>query len=277
MPWLSVAAEPEASEQEARLSALCDACPAATRATARRFLVARQWRLDGATLMLRRHIEWSASDEAAVVGRLGLVDQTAPSRAGISPAVAALLASRRFRVLRAGAEPVVAVDFLWGRFMEGASADELLRAYLAFLSEVLAAADAARPPDSPAKVASVLVGGPPPMAYARLAHRICEANFPERLGTSAIYPVPWVVKAVVDASARRAPPSSARRARSLTRGARRAGAVLVFLPRETRKKLRLASTPAQLCDIVGLTEEALPDDLRRGVEAVKEDAARHFG
>ena len=91
--------------------------------------------------------------------------------------------------------------------MEGVSVDALMAAYLVFLAEVLGNADALREPDSPTKVKSILVGGSPPMAYVRLTHPVFEANFPERLGTSAIYPVPWVIKVIVDASMRQSPAS----------------------------------------------------------------------
>ena len=199
--------EPDAAEQTRLISALREACPQATAGTARRFLIARDWSLDKATKMLGKHIEWNESEQAAVVGKLGLTSQRAASREGLSEEVVGILASNRFRLLVGGAEPVILVDFLWGKFMEGVSVDALMAAYLVFLAEVLGNADALREPGSPAKVKSILVGGSPPMAYVRLTHPVFEANFPERLGTSAIYPVPWVIKVIVDASTRQSPAS----------------------------------------------------------------------
>ena len=52
----------------------------------------------------------------------------------------------------------------------------------------------------------------------------------------------------------------------------RAVAVLFFLPRETRKKICLASTPQQLSELVGVPEADLPDELRKGVEGIKDKA-----
>jgi hypothetical protein len=206
MSWLW-GREPDADEQARRISALREACPTATAGTARRFLVARDWSLDKATKMLSKHVEWNESEQAAVVGKLGLTSQRTVSREGLSEEVTGILASKRFRLLVGGAEPVIIVDFLWGKFMDGVSADSLMTAYLVFLAEVLGNADALREPDLPAKVKSILVGGSPPMAYVRLTHPVFEANFPERLGTSAVYPVPWVIKVIVDASTCPAPAS----------------------------------------------------------------------
>ena len=36
------------------------------------------------------------------------------------------------------------------------------------------------------------------MSFIRLTNSVFEANYPERLKLTAIYPVPWVVKAMVD-------------------------------------------------------------------------------
>ena len=114
-------------------------------------------------------------------------------------------------MLRGGANPVVLVDFLWGKFLDGVDPTMLLSAYIALTDELLQAADAEREPGDPAQIQYICAGGPPPMAYIKACSTVMEANYPERCGSTAIYPVPWVVKAMVDT-------------------------MLAFLPRRTKAK-----------------------------------------
>jgi hypothetical protein len=81
----------------------------------------------------------------------------------------------------------------------------------------------------------------------RELHGVMEPNFPERLKMSVLYPIPWVMKAVVHA-------------------------FISFLPRATQDKFRLCSTPEELCTLTGLEPSALPAELSGGVDAAREAA-----
>lgn len=48
--------------------------------------------------------------------------------------------------------------------------------------------------------------------------------------------------------------------------------MLFFLPKETRKKICLVSTPKQLSELVGVAEADLPEELQKGVEGIKDKA-----
>eukprot|EP00966_Prymnesium_polylepis_P084836 1964105-Prymnesium_polylepis.1 len=74
-----------------------------------------------------------------------------------------------------------------------------------------------------------------------------EANFPERLKMSIVYPVPWLVKAS-------------------------ANAFISFLPSRTRSKFHLCSKPEEICELAGIDIGQLPADLAGGVDAAREAA-----
>ena len=87
---------------------------------------------------------------------------------------------------------------MWGKFLDGVDADGLLRSYVCLLEDLLAEADAVCVGDKAAQLTYVCTGGPPPMNYIKKLHPMMEANYPERLAKTIIYPVPWAMRIVVN-------------------------------------------------------------------------------
>ena len=125
-------------------------------------------------------------------------------------------------------------SFMWGKFLDGVDADGLLRSYVCLLEDLLAEADAVCVGDKAAQLTYVCTGGPPPMNYIKKLHPMMEANYPERLAKTILYPVPWAMRIVVNS-------------------------FLAFLPSRTRNKFELVSSAEHLQAITGFSR--LPDKL----------------
>lgn len=203
-------------------------------ASARRFLIKHDWKLTEAEAAVQQHLDWLAGARAQIIR---------------TPRLEELITShRRFRTLRHGAEPVICVDFLWGRFLDGTTAEELCDAYTLFIEEVLHAADAERA-DQSAQLIVVCCGGPPPNAFLKLISDVFEKHFPERMRATHIYPCHWLVKLMVNGA-------------------------LQLIPRRTRARFSMLATEAELCAATGIPAAELPADLRGGVEKVKDQATK---
>ena len=105
--------EKSAEEKAALITNLVAQVPDETTGAARRFLVAREWKLTEAIAMLVSCREWR---------------ETVLAKITRTPAIEAVLASPRFRVVKRGSEPVLLVDFLWGGFLKDAEFDDILHA-----------------------------------------------------------------------------------------------------------------------------------------------------
>ena len=170
------------TDKEADIAALQRSFPDASRCTARRFLIARDFDRDPASSMLQAHLEWRRA--------------TLPIER--TPEIEKVLASPRFRVLRRGTHPVTNTNFMRGEFLSGTSEQVLILAYIAFTEELLEAADECCAPDEWASCTCICSGGWPPMSFCRKLAAVLEPNYPERLGGTLIYPVPKVVAALVN-------------------------------------------------------------------------------
>merc|ERR1719502_917574 len=103
--------------------------------TIRRFCVAREWDEKAAAEMLRANLKWRR--ESLPVER--------------SPAIERVLESGRLRVLRRGRVPILAVDFMWGKFLlDDYKDDDIMMAQFLLVEDILAEADALGPEDEPA-------------------------------------------------------------------------------------------------------------------------------
>ncbi|EOD22831.1 hypothetical protein EMIHUDRAFT_195220 [Emiliania huxleyi CCMP1516] len=111
-------------------------------------------------------------------------------------------------------------------------------------------ADTERRPDDPAQAIVICTGGPPPVAYVRALQSVMEPHFPERLRMSVVYPIPWMMKMVVNG-------------------------FIAFLPRVTRDKFRLCATCDELLELTGLSLSEVPVDLQGGAAA--QEAAEALG
>merc|ERR1711998_709925 len=104
------------------------------------------------------------------------------------------------------------------------------------LEDVLAEADAASSEEGSAQFVSVSTGGPPPTQFLKDVSPIFDVNYPERMKSGIIYPIPRWLKYVVDA-------------------------LLVFVSKRTRDKFILVSEEADFVETTGLRAEDLPEDL----------------
>ena len=229
--WSRKAAEPTPEE---RVGWLVDQC-GTDAGTAIRFLKARDWDAESAAAALEAHADWLKTP----------LGQTARTEE-----VDAILATDRFRVLRRGAEPVILVDFMWGEFLGGIDIPTMVRAYVFLARELFEGADTERRPDDPAQAIVICTGGPPPVAYVRALQSVMEPHFPERLRMSVVYPIPWMMKMVVNG-------------------------FIAFLPRATRDKFRLCATCDELLELTGLSLSEVPVDLQGGAAA--QEAAEALG
>ena len=170
--------------------------------------------------MLRRHLDW----------REELPEEN-------TAAVEALLSSERFQLLRSGRSPLLAIDFMWGGFLDGVEFEDAVSAFVAVLESIpaLSGRDTAAPGEDDACLTIVCIGGPPPIAWARAASAIFEANYPGRLARAIAYPVPSWVSSI-------------------------ANSIVTFLPSQTRRCFSLCSNEAQLRELTGLEE--LPSSLQ---------------
>jgi hypothetical protein len=198
--------------------------------TLRRYCVAREWDKQKIVEMLQSHLAWRK--ETLPVER--------------TPAIEKVLESGRIRLLRGGSEPVICVDFKWGRFLlDGFETQDIVKAQICVLEDALAEADAASPEGVPAQFISVSTGGPPPTQFIKDISPIFDVNYPERMKTGIIYPIPRWLKHLVDA-------------------------MLIFLSKRTRDKFVLLSEEAEFVEKTGLPADKLPEDLKGGIEASKE-------
>jgi hypothetical protein len=201
-------------------------------ATLRRFLVAREWDQAASTEMLQKHVEWKKA--------------TLPMQR--TSTIEGVLESGRIRVLRRGKLPVICVDFMWGKFLlEGFSEDDIINAQISVLEDVLAEADAACQDGGEAAYIAVSTGGPPPKEFVKKISPIFETNYPERLGSAIIYPIPRWIEWV-------------------------ANAILLLVPARTREKFLMYSEEAAFLEKTGLAAEDLPEDLKGGIEGTRKRA-----
>mmetsp|Transcript_13440 Transcript_13440/g.31598 ORF Transcript_13440/g.31598 Transcript_13440/m.31598 type:complete len:337 (-) Transcript_13440:62-1072(-) len=158
---------------------------------------------------------------------------------------AALLEEGR-RFLRLGpnasGDLVFGINFLFGHFLDEASLLDCLRMCILGVEDAVEAADSCDHP----KVVLVLFGGPPPVLFARVVAKFLQAHYPERLRRAVIYPVPSLWASIVQAC-------------------------LMFLQRQTRDKISIATDEAEAVDLANLTgSEQLPESWRGGLERVTE-------
>lgn len=199
-------------------------------ATVKRFCIAREWDEAAVVSMLEEHKKWKS--------------ETLPIEK--SPAIERVLESGRIRVLRRGKEPVVAVDFMWGKFLlDDFNEDDIMAAQFFVLEEVLAEADAASPEDQPAQYIALSSGGPPPTAFIKKISPIFDVNYPERCGKGIIYPIPRWMKYVADV-------------------------ILLLVPKRTRDKFIMLAEEDEFCKETGLTSEEVPENLKGGIDADRE-------
>jgi len=224
--------EPTDEEKAAVVDAVRDEFKgeALSDATIKRYCVAREWDQPKIVEMLQSHLAWRK--------------ETLPIER--TPAIEKVLESGRIRVLRRGPEPVICVDFMWGRFLlDGFDAQDIVKAEISVLEDVLAEADAACPEECPAQFIAVSTGGPPPTDFIKNISPIFDVNYPERMKAGIIYPIPRWLKYLVDT-------------------------LLVFLAKRTRDKFILLAEEKEFVETTGLSAEELPEDLKGGIEASKE-------
>lgn len=196
-------------------------------ATLRRFCVAREWDQAAAAKMLRDHLAWR--------------EATLPIQR--SDAIDRVLDSGRLRILRRGPHPIICIDFMWGGFVtDDCTIDDIIAANIFVVEDVLLEADAA---GQPAQYTIVSTGGPPSRDVQNKVSGVMEGNYPERLKTAIIYPIPRWAKFVADA-------------------------LLVLLPRRTREKFVLLAEEADLCETTGLSAQDLPERLKGGIDAERQ-------
>jgi len=205
--------------------------PACTSSSLKRFLVARKGNIEAAVSMLLGHLVWRRA--AFPIANVGNVAQI-------------IAEGKRFRQLGRdlSGDQVLGLDFCWGRFLgPDTSALDCLRAALLFIEMSIASAEAA----GQTKATIICYGGPPPMDFAKALSDTLEANYPERMKRSVIYPVPWLVASLV---------------RTFLR----------FLNEEIRAKFAVVSSEAQVLSEANIAVEVLPEEWRGGVEG----AEQHF-
>lgn len=196
-------------------------------ATIRRFCIAREWDEAAVVAMLEEHKKWRSA--------------TLPIEK--SPAIERVLESGRIRVLRRGREPVVAVDFMWGKFLlDDFNEDDIIAAQFFTLEDIIAEADAAGPEDQPAQYIAVSTGGPPPTAFIKKISPLFDVNYPERAGKGIIYPIPRWMKYVADV-------------------------ILLLVPKRTRDKFIMLAEEEEFLQETGMKSEELPETLKGGIDA----------
>jgi hypothetical protein len=147
-----------------------------------RFLVARDWDVEKALVMLRANAQWRADTFP--------IERT--------PAIDAILESKRVGEVvgwTSDDSPVLVFDCMWGKLLSGVSESDFLNAYILFIEDVLKQM-AER--GSQSNFSWILLGGPPPRSIIRFLTTVFEANYPERLRKVVIAPVPATVKSFVD-------------------------------------------------------------------------------
>eukprot|EP00928_Gymnodinium_smaydae_P025599 TRINITY_DN20339_c0_g1_i1.p1 TRINITY_DN20339_c0_g1~~TRINITY_DN20339_c0_g1_i1.p1 ORF type:complete len:324 (+),score=53.21 TRINITY_DN20339_c0_g1_i1:75-1046(+) len=226
---LCLAADEELASEE--LGGIRDSITCATR---RRFLLANDMDVSRSAVSLRRHCMWKRE--------MFPIEMT--------PAVREILDSNRFRFLGLNRQgcAVSVIDFMWGKFLDGVDdLQDFQNAYIHFVEGVLSHMEE-HAPAGQRKLVNIIVGGPPPTSFIRPLSAVMEANYPERLASSIIYPVPWAFKFVVDS-------------------------MIWFLPSRTQKKFAVCSNEDQLRSLAEVPEQSefqLPDDLLGGLAGVRE-------
>jgi hypothetical protein len=119
---------------------------------------------------------------------------------------------------------------------------QTINAQIYVLEDVLAEADAAMDDGEPAQYLSVSTGGPPPRGFVNSITPIFDINYPERLQTAIIYPIPVWLRYI-------------------------ANAILIIVPKRTREKFVMFSDEPDLLEKLGMTSDQLPEDLKGGIEA----------
>jgi len=194
-----------------------EASPAGTETSLRRFLAARKGDVDKAMAMYTDCLAWRRRAEILADGR-------------------------RFRRIATGSDgvPVIMIEFLWGYFLEGATAFDCLRATLVFVEQEIARGEQAGAP----QFCIISYGGPPPIEYAAALGMVLTKNYPERLQRAVIYPVPRL-------------------------GARLTRLFLWFADRDTREKIAIHWDEDAFLDFVRLRHENVPQRLWGGVDGSK--------
>jgi len=197
----------------------------------RRFAIAREWNEKAASEMLTEHLKWR--------------EETLPM--AHSAEIQRVIDSGRIRVLRRGKQPIICADFMWGGLLleEDITKKHILDANIYVLEDVLAEADALMDDGQPAKYLSVCTGGPPPMDFIRYISPTFDINYPERLQTAIVYPVPTLFRYMVKA-------------------------IMVLLPKRTSDKFCIFSEERDLLEKLGITSDELPEELKGGYQGSKE-------
>jgi hypothetical protein len=257
LSWLRPFARQELSAQEkvSIISLLRSEFPEelVSNATLQRFLSAHEWNIKAASELVQKHLQWR--------------NATLPIQR--TDAIQRILDSGRIRVLRRGIDPVVCVDFMWGKFLEdGFSADDILNAHLSVLEDVLAESDAIHASlpkhevqDKPIRLLGtasstadqdageygryigISSGGVPPLPYIRKLAPVLDANYPERMSTAIIYPIPRIMEGLVPG-------------------------IKKFINKRDRERFEMFAHEEQLLERTGLRAEDLPEDLRGGMHAM---------
>jgi hypothetical protein len=189
--------------------------------------VARDWDEQSIVEMVKEHLTW----------------RTANLPMEVSPVISRVLESKRIQVLRRGAKPIICVDFMWGNFLlDGFEIDDIMAAMVSALEDVLAEADALCLDSGAAQYILVATGGPPPSSFVSNVSSLLDINYPERLLTALIYPIPVWMEYV-------------------------AYGIFMFTSSRTREKVTMLSEESALLEHTGLSAEELPDDLKGGIEA----------
>ena len=84
----------------------------------------------------------------------------------------------------------------------------------------------------------------PPLAFLKRAGQVCNDNYPETLGNAAMFPVGWILSAIVRAS-------------------------MAFVPRATREKYILTDDANVLVDRIGVPYADMPAEVHKLVEENK--------
>jgi len=196
------------------------------------FLIAREYDVQSAAEMWRVSANWRK--------------QTFPITRTVG--IERILQSGRFRDLgfnnEAPPRRVLMFDSQWGKFLDGEDGQELLLGYLVWWEEQLRLCDSQ---EAAYSVIYISIGGPPPMAWCQRLTKVLEGNYPERLHRAVIFPVPWLLRRVVNG-------------------------MLWFLPRRTKDKFEIVSDIAGLISACNLNEDQLPTDIR---ETTVESLAEH--
>lgn len=153
----------------------------------------------------------------------------------------------RFLGINPDGVAVFSYDFMWGKFLDGFTADEIVNAQVHMAEDCIAKMKELAP-QGPGRWTAICGGGPPPSEWSKKASAVFERYYPERLQRSLIYPVPLFMKKVVDA-------------------------IIYWLPERTKAKFSVISTEEELRELANIPTDGpiqLPEDMLGGIDGARE-------